>query len=163
MVEAAWRKQGAFVHCQIVWAKNRPVLTRSMYLWQHEPCFFGWVQGNRPPRTDEPMRSTLWSIDTIPNGPERPDHPTPKPLEVFEIPMSQHTRPGEVCYEPFAGSGTQIIAAEKLRRRCFALEISPHYCDAVVRRWIHLVGADRAPRALVKRFGRPATTKAVAS
>jgi DNA modification methylase len=155
MVEAAWHKHGAFVHCQIIWGKNRPVLTRTWYAWQHEPCFFGWLQpprGKKPPRADEAVRSTLWSIDTIPNGPERPDHPTPKPLEVFEIPMRQHTRAGEVCYEPFAGSGTQLIAAERLGRRCFALEISPHYCDVIVRRWIHLVGAARAGRALVQRY-----------
>jgi DNA modification methylase len=162
MVEQAWIKHGAFVHCQIIWAKNRSVLTRSWYAWQHEPCFMGWIQGKKPPRGTDPMRSTVWSIDTIPNGPERPDHPTPKPLEVFEIPMGQHTHGGggDICYEPFAGSGTQIIAAEKLSRRCFALEISPHYCDVIVRRWIHLVGAARAGRALVKRYALPATAAA---
>ena len=155
MVEAAWVKHGAFVHCQIIWAKNRPVLTRTWYAWQHEPCFFGWIQGKKPPRTDDPMKSTLWTIDTIPNGPERPDHPTPKPLEVFEIPMRQHTRPGELCYEPFAGSGTQIIAAERTQRRCYAMEISPHYCDVIVRRWLHLVGAANAPKQLVARYRQP--------
>lgn len=155
MVEAVWQKHGAFVHCQIIWAKNRPVLTRSWYAWQHEPCFMGWIQGKKPPRAAREVRSTVWSIDTIPNGPERPDHPTPKPLEVFETPMLQHTKPGEVCYEPFAGSGSQVIAAEKLGRRCFALEISPHYCDVIVRRWIHLVGPARAPRDLVKRYALP--------
>jgi DNA modification methylase len=161
MVEVAWQKHGAFVHCQIVWAKNRPVLTRTWYAWQHEPCFFGWRQGHKPPRGDSPMRSTLWSIDTIPNGPERPDHPTPKPLEIFEIPIGQHTKPRDICYEPFAGSGTQIIAAEKLGRRCFAMEISPHYCDVIVRRWIHLVGAARAGRALAKRYALTASTSAL--
>lgn len=50
MVEAAWARHGAFVHCQIVWAKNRPILSRAWYAWQHEPCFFGWVQGKKPPR-----------------------------------------------------------------------------------------------------------------
>ncbi len=156
MVESAWAKHGAFVHCQIIWGKNRPVLTRTWYAWQHEPCFFGWRRpphGQKPPRAETSVLSTLWTIDTIPNGPERPDHPTPKPLEVFEIPMRQHTRPGAVCYEPFAGSGTQLIAAERLGRRCFALEISPHYCDVIVRRWIHLVGPARAGLALVRRYG----------
>lgn len=160
MVEAAWARHGAFVHCQIVWAKNRPILSRAWYAWQHEPCFFGWVQGKKPPRAAREVLSTVWAIDTIPNGPERPDHPTPKPLEVFEIPMRQHTRAGEVCYEPFGGSGTQIIAAERLGRRCFALEISPRYCDVIVRRWIHLVGAARASRALVQRYALPSGGKA---
>lgn len=72
------------------------------------------------------------------SGDERPDHPTPKPLEVFAIPMRQHTRPGEVCYEPFSGSGSQLIAGEKLGRRVFGLEISPQYCDVIVKRWLAL-------------------------
>ncbi|HLP83776.1 MAG TPA: DNA methyltransferase [Phycisphaerales bacterium] len=163
MLEAAWIKHGAFVHCQIIWAKNRPVLTRTWYAWQHEPCLMGWLQGNKPPRAQRDVLSTVWHIDTIPNGEQRPDHPTPKPLEVFETPMKQHTKPGDICYEPFAGSGTQIIAAEKLSRRCFALEISPHYCDVIVRRWIHAVGPAKAPRELVKRYAVPvqgATVKA---
>ncbi|MBX3316163.1 MAG: DNA modification methylase [Phycisphaeraceae bacterium] len=177
MVEATWQKHGAFVHCQIIWAKNRPVLTRTWYAWQHEPCLMGWIQGNKPLRAERNVLSTVWHIDTIPNGAERPDHPTPKPLEVFEIPMRQHTRAGDVggrggrdgggrgggrgdiCYEPFAGSGTQIIAAEKLGRRCFAIEISPHYCDVIVRRWIHTVGPAKAPPDLVKRYAiKPSQT-----
>ena len=154
MVEAAWQKHGAFVHCQIIWTKNRPVLTRTWYGWQHEPCFFGWIQGKKPPRTASSVLSTVWPIDTIPNGEQRPDHPTPKPLQVFETPILQHTRAGEICYEPFMGSGTQLIAAQKLGRRCFGLEISPHYCDVIVRRWINLVGAAGTPKALAKRYAK---------
>ena len=67
--------------------------------------------------------------------------------------MRQHTRRGEICYEPFCGSGSQLIAAEKLDRRCFALEISPHYCDVIVRRWINCVGTSAAPQALLERYG----------
>lgn len=152
MLESVWVKHGAFTHCQIVWVKNRPVLTRTMYAWQHEPCLMGWLKGNKPARVEPAVRSTVWSFDTIPNGPERPDHPTPKPLEIFEIPLQQHTRPGETCYEPFAGSGTQLIAAERLGRRCLALEISPRYCDLIVRRWIAFVGGSKAPRKLVERY-----------
>lgn len=139
MVEKAWADHGAFVHAQIVWVKGRGVLTRTWYLWRHEPCFFGWVKGNKPRRAPgEPMLSTVWEFDTIANGAERPDHPTPKPVALFEIPMRQHTRPGDVCYEPFAGSGTQIIAAERTGRRCLAIEISPRYCDVIVRRFLRI-------------------------
>lgn len=140
MLEAAWIKHGAFVHCQIIWAKNKGVPTRTWYLWQHEPCLMGWIKGNMPPRADEHRLPTVWNIDTLPNGADRPNHPTPKPLEVFEIPMRQHTQPGEICYEPFLGSGTQIIAAERLQRRCFGIEISPVYCDVIVRRYIAFAG-----------------------
>lgn len=152
LVEAAWARAGAFVHCQIVWVKNRPVFSRARYAWQHEPCFFGWMRGHMPPETSEPMRSTVWEIDTLAKGPDRPDHPTPKPLEVFESPMRQHTRPGEVCYEPFCGSGTQIIAAERLGRRCFAIEISPRYCDLIVRRFIAFAGAEAVSPEVVEKY-----------
>jgi len=140
MLEAAWVKHGAFVHCQIIWVKNRPVLTRSDFSWQHEPCFYGWVQGKRPWRTREVVLPTVWPIDTLANGPDRPDHPTPKPVEVFRKAIEYNTRPREICYEPFAGSGTQVIAAEQLGRRCFATEISPTYCDVVVQRWEKFTG-----------------------
>ncbi|MFM9996708.1 MAG: site-specific DNA-methyltransferase [Phycisphaerales bacterium] len=156
MLEAAMVKAGAFVHCQIIWTKNRPVLTRTWYAWQHEPCLMGWIKGHKPPRrprrNGEPVPSTVWKLDTIPNGPERPDHPTPKPLELFAIPMRQHTRAGEICYEPIAGSGTQIISAQRLKRRCFALEVSPVYCDVIVRRFIAFAGRDAVAPALARRY-----------
>jgi DNA modification methylase len=152
MVENAWTQHGAFVHQQIIWVKDRPILNRSWYTWQHEPCFFGWLKGNKPPRRSEDYPSTIWQVPTIAPG-QNTEHPTSKPVELFAIPMGQHTRRGEVCYEPFCGSGTQLIAAQKLGRRCFAMEISPHYCDVIVRRWIAFIG-DKAPADLVERYRR---------
>ena len=138
MVEQAWEKNGAFVHQQIIWHKpNRPILTRSWFLWAHEPCFFGWVKGKKPPRADDEYLRSVWNIEGI-NNDERPDHPTPKPLECFAIPMRQHTKRGELCYEPFSGSGSQFIAAEQLGRRVYGMEISPAYCDVIVKRWLAL-------------------------
>ncbi|MCH8271343.1 MAG: DNA modification methylase [Planctomycetes bacterium] len=152
MLESVWNGCGAFVHCQIIWVKNKGVPTRTWYLWRHEPCFMGWLKGHTPPRADQSRRSTVWEIDTIPNGRERPDHPTPKPLEVFEIPMLQHTKRGEICYEPFAGSGTQFIAAERLGRRCFGVEISPRYCDLIVRRYIAFAGESSVDPEIARRY-----------
>jgi DNA modification methylase len=139
MVEQVWEKHGAFVHQQIIWAKDRGILTRSWYLWGHEPCFFGWLKGHKPPRTSDDFPRTVWEIPTVKVG-EKTDHPTSKPVEVFAIPMRQHTAKGGLCYEPFAGSGSQIIAAEMLSRRCFAIEISEQYCDVCVRRWEEFTG-----------------------
>jgi DNA modification methylase len=157
MLEEAWTKHGAFVHEQIVWVKNRGILTRSWYMWQHEPCFFGWLQGNKPPKAeDAPMLSSVWHIPTLANNDERPDHPTPKPLDVFEIPMKQHTRGGDICYEPFAGSGTQIIAAQRLGRRCFASEISPIYCDLIIRRFIAFAGESAVSPEIAEKYRVPA-------
>jgi DNA modification methylase len=149
MVESVWEKHGAFVHQQIVWAKDRGILTRSYYLWQHEPCFFGWIKGNKPPRVSEDYPSTVWPLPTVKVG-EKTDHPTSKPVDVFAIPMRQHARPGEVCYEPFSGSGSQIIAGETTGRRVFAIEISPQYVDVAVKRWQTAAGK----RAILDGDGR---------
>jgi len=134
MLESVWEKHGAFVHQQIIWNKDRPILTRSWYMWQHEPCFMGWIKGNKPPRIADDSPRSVWNLDTIAPGTQT-DHPTSKPVELFAIPMRQHTQPGEVCYEPFSGSGSQLIAAQQEGRRCFAMEISPIYCDVAVARW----------------------------
>ena len=134
MLEAVWVELGAFVHQQIIWVKNRAVLTRSFYLWKHEPCLMGWLKGNKPERVSEDYLSSVWTIDT-PDGEDRPDHPTPKPLDCFAIPMLQHVARGGLCYEPFSGSGSQIMAGEQTGRRVYALEISPQYVDVAVKRW----------------------------
>jgi len=139
MVEAVWEEAGAFVHQQIVWVKDRGVLTRSHYLWQHEPCFFGWLRGHQPPRVSEDYPTTVWQIPTVRPG-EKTDHPTSKPIQVFAIPMLQHVAVGGLCYEPFAGSGSQFIAGEQLKRRVFGLEIAPQYVDVCVLRWQRLTG-----------------------
>lgn len=154
MVETVLIKHGAFVHQQIIWVKDRPILNRSWYTWQHEPCFFGWIKSQKPPRAADDYPSTTWQVPTVKAG-ERTDHPTSKPVELFRVPMRQHTRVGEICFEPFCGSGSQLIAAEQLGRRCFAIEISRHYCDVIVRRWMHLMGVNRVSPELAQRFALP--------
>ncbi len=139
MLEAVWEKFGAFVHQQIIWSKNRAVMTRTHYLWGHEPCFFGWIRGNKPPRVSDEHLSTVWPMAGL-EGDERPEHPTPKPLDCFAIPMRQHIKPGGLCYEPFSGSGSQIMAGEMTGRRVYAMEISPVYVDVAVQRFIQTTG-----------------------
>jgi DNA modification methylase len=141
MLEQAMTKAGLLVHCQIIWTKNKPVLTRTWYMWQHEPCLMGWKKGMMPDKAPEaePM-STVWNIDTIPNGEERPEHPTPKPLDVYLIPIRQHTRAGDVVFDSFSGSGTCIIAAEQIGRRCCTIEHQPLYVDVAILRWQRMTG-----------------------
>ena len=128
------------MHQQIIWAKARPVLTRSHYMWSHEPCFYGWRKGKMPrkPARPSPNLRTVWEIDQV--GQQDGIHPTQKPTRIFEIPIEEHTRPGAVVLESFSGSGTQIIAAEKLGRRCFAMELSPAFVDVAVIRWQESTG-----------------------
>jgi len=133
MLERVWERYGAFVHQQIIWVKDRPILTRSWYMWQHEPCFFGWVKGQKPPRASEDYPASVWTFPTVPAG-ERTDHPTSKPVELFAIPMAQHTRLGEVCYEPFSGSGSQQVAGEQHGRLVYGLELQPQFVAVILER-----------------------------
>ncbi|MHB8685017.1 MAG: DNA modification methylase, partial [Dehalococcoidia bacterium] len=131
LVEQAWREAGLLVHQTIIWAKERAVLTHSHYMWGHEPCFYGWVEGQQPKRKPPADTSTVWRIASESLG----VHPTQKPLEIFERPLEYHTQPGDVCYEPFAGSGTQFIAAERLGRVCYGLELDAHFATVILARY----------------------------
>jgi DNA modification methylase len=129
---------GHIVHRQIIWEKPGFVLTRSgMYHWAHETCFFGWRQGKVPPWYGEKNQTSVWAAG---RDDGKSVHPTQKPVALFEIPMANHTRKGEICYEPFSGSGSQIVAGERLGRRVFAMELSPRWVDAAVARWEAFTG-----------------------
>ena len=133
LLESVWEKHGAFVHQQIIWVKDRPILTRSWYMWQHEPCFFGWRKGKKPKRVAEDYPPSVWQFPTQAPG-ETTDHPTQKQVELFAIPMRQHTEKGDICYEPFSGSGTQLVAAQILGRMCYAMELSPPFVAVALER-----------------------------
>ncbi len=133
LVEQAWQQCGLLVHQTIIWVKTHGVLTRSHYMWSHEPCFYGWVEGKTPKLKPPPNARTVWEITQW--GEPKDLHPTIKPLEIFLRPIEYHTRPGDVVYEPFSGSGTQIIAAEKTGRVCYAVDQEPRYCDVAVARF----------------------------
>ena len=144
MLESVWQEFDVLVHDQIIWSKGHGHLTFSVYLWAHEPCFFGWVKGNKPyiaPNfgADEGgFPTTVWEVPV--GEAESKDHPTCKPNRIFAIPMRMHTRPGDLCYEPFSGSGSQLIAAEQLGRRCYAIEVEPRFVDVAIARWEKLTG-----------------------
>ena len=138
LVERAWTESGLLVHQQIIWAKSHGVLTHSHYLWSHEPCFYGWVEGQKPKRKPPSNQTTVWNIESESLG----VHPTQKPLEIFARPLEYHTEPGDLCYEPFLGSGTQLIAAEKLGRVCYGLELDAHYASVVLARWESFSGQE---------------------
>lgn len=144
LIMSTWEELGVLYHQTVIWVKPVATMTHSCYRWQHEPCLMGWKQGHKPPIINV-MHSvtTVWTMDW--DGKAHAGdlgHPTPKPVEVFATPMRKHTRPGEVCLELFSGSGSQIIAAEKTGRRCFAMELEPHFVDVAVRRWQEQTGQE---------------------
>lgn len=162
MIQEICDELNILVHQQIIWVKPCVILTYSFYSWRHEPCLLMWVKGKKPPyKPKNKSIGSVWTIDYLrsadPTTPEyytdiweldwegkkrNPglEHPTVKPTEVFAIPMRVHTRPGDICYEPFCGSGSQIIAGERLNRRVFAMELEPIFCDVTVKRWEEFTG-----------------------
>jgi DNA modification methylase len=133
---AAAAAADVLIHRQIIWQKPSLVFGRGDYHWQHELCFYGWVRGNRPPFYGPRNQTTLWAVGRETSK----DHPTAKPVDLWLPPIANHTRAGELMYEPFSGSGSQIIAAEQTGRRCYAMELSPQYVDVAVRRWQQFTG-----------------------
>lgn len=129
------------IHRQIIWVKPVLVFGRGDYHWKHELCFYGWRRGNRPPFYGERNQTTVWLVDSVTQA-ERKEfkHASPKPVALWLSPIENHTKAGEIMFEPFSGSGGQIIAAEQTGRICYAMELSPNYVDVAVRRWQQYTG-----------------------
>jgi len=130
-----WKRRGILRQI-MVWAKDSMVLGHSEYHYQHEPILFGWIPGDRHKNSDR-TRTTLWKYDRPKANRE---HPTMKPVALWSQAVQDGSRSNEVVYDPFLGSGTTLIAAEQLGRRCFGMEISAAYCDVIVKRWETLTG-----------------------
>ena len=134
-----------FVHYQqIIWSKGRAVFTRSPYWFAHEPCWFVRKK-NAPWYGKAGENSTIWDSPSpkfIVGGSheDKFDHPTQKPIALMRRPILNHTRGGELVYDPFLGSGTTLAACEETGRDCYGLEIDPRYVDVLVTRWQKLTG-----------------------
>ena len=120
---------------QIVWAKDSFAISRGHYNWQHEVCLYAVRKGSTADWIGPNNESTLWKIRSAGEADRTTIHGTQKPIECMARPIRNHGKRGDAIYEPFAGSGSTIIAAEQLGRRCFAVELDPHYCDIIVERW----------------------------
>ena len=139
---------------EIVWAKARWVVGRRWYHWAHESCLVARRRGARLRFLGGRDQGTVWeaaSPKVAGSGADtKVDHPTQKPVELFERPIRNHLPPGEVVYDPFVGSGTTLIAAERSRRRCLAMELDPGFVQVAIERWQRLTGhrAERIGEAL---------------
>lgn len=123
----------------IIWVKDVFVMGRQDYHWRHEDILYGWTEGGAHYFIDDRTQDTVWEC---PRPKVSEDHPTMKPVELFARAVRNSTREGELVYEPFSVSGTSLLAAEQLGRRCAAIEFEPGYVDVAVRRWQELTGKE---------------------
>jgi len=128
---------GFAIRAQIIWAKERLVMSQGDYHWQHEPCWY--AVRKRGNWTGDRKQTSLWNIPSAGQDAET-KHATQKPVECMRRPMLNNSSPGQAVYEPFLGSGTTLIAAQSCNRVCLALEINPVFVDVAVRRWQAFTG-----------------------
>jgi DNA modification methylase len=132
-------KRGFTIRAQIIWAKERLVIGRGDYHWQHEPCWYAVrSKGNW---TGDRKQTTLWTVSSKGQDTDTV-HGTQKPVECMRRPILNNSRMGEAVYDPFLGSGTTLIAAQTTGRTCLGLEIDPGYVDVAVRRWQSFTGKE---------------------
>jgi len=127
---------------QIVWAKTVPVISRSAYNWQHEPCWYAVRAGCTAHWQGDTSQTTVWQLASPKmthggSAEAKFDHPTQKPIEAMTRPLRNHA--GD-AYDPFVGSGTTLIAAELLGRRGYAMELEPRYVQVTIERWQTFTG-----------------------
>jgi DNA modification methylase len=130
---------GFEIRSQIIWAKERLVLSRGHYHWQHEPCWYAVKSGGKGNWSGDRKQTTVWPISSKAQDAETV-HGTQKPVECMRRPMLNNSSVGQAVYEPFMGSGTTLIAAETCQRTCLGMELNPAYVDVAVQRWQHLTG-----------------------
>lgn len=161
---------GFNIRGQIVWVKTKAALSRGAYHWQHEPAFYaarpnaddqwrfgedheiagyGVREGSTATWRGGRKQTTVWHID---NAKLDQGHATQKPVMAMQRPILNHTDEGGLCYDPFLGSGTTVIAAEEVRRRCFGIELNPAYVDICVRRWQNFTGETATDLATGREF-----------
>ncbi len=131
-LQSAFRAAGGKWSTFIIWAKNTFTLGRADYQRQYEPILYGWPEGENRHWCGDRDQGDVWNI----KKPQKNDlHPTMKPVELVERAIRNSSRPGDIVLDPFGGSGTTLIAAEKTGRIGWLIELDPKYVDVIVRRW----------------------------
>jgi DNA modification methylase len=130
---------GFVIRSQIIWCKERLVLSRGDYHWQHEPLAYAVRKGGKGHWNGDRKQTTVWSISSRDQD-ATTVHGTQKPTEAMRRPIVNNSAPGQAVYDPFIGSGTTIIAAETTGRVCLGIELDPAYVDVAVMRWQRFTG-----------------------
>jgi len=160
VLQAAFRAAGGKWSTFIIWAKNTFTLGRADYQRQYEPILYGWPEGAQRHWCGDRDQGDVWNI----KKPQKNDlHPTMKPVELVERAIRNSSRPGNVVLDPFGGSGTTLIAAEKSGRLARLIELDPKYADVIVRRWQDWTGKQAKREADGLLFDQAASDSSVIS
>lgn len=121
----------------LIWNKNSMVMGRQDYHWKHEPCLYGWKDGASHLWCSDRKQTTILEFDRPTKNKE---HPTMKPVKLFDYQIQNNTKGEDVVLDLFGGSGTTLIACEQNGRNARLMELDPKYCDVIVQRWEKLTG-----------------------
>jgi len=144
--DAGWK-----VRQCLIWKKSSMVMGRQDYHWKHEPCLYGWKEGAGHLWATDRKQTTILEF-------ERPsrngEHPTMKPVALFEYQLLNNTKGGDIVLDSFGGSGTTLIAAEKNGRYARLMELDPKYCDVIIKRWQEFTGKQAVHAETGQEFGK---------
>lgn len=121
----------------LIWNKNSLVLGRQDYQWKHEPCLYGWKDGTAHLWNSDRKQTTVIDYD---KPTRNADHPTMKPVGLFDYQIQNSTNVNDIVLDLFAGSGTTMAACEQNGRTAYMMELDEHYCDVIIQRWEDLTG-----------------------
>ena len=121
----------------LVWVKDALVMGRADYHYRHESIFYGWTPGAAHQEPPDRKQDSVWEV---PRPRSNKEHPTMKPIELITRAINNSSRANDLVLDPFAGSGSTLIAADQTRRRARVMEIDPKYCDVIIARWERITG-----------------------
>jgi DNA modification methylase len=139
VLQKAWRESGGHWSTFIIWAKSAFTMGRSDYQRQYEPILYGWPLKAKRYFTEKRTEADVWEYPR----PKRNDlHPTMKPIPLVERALANSSLPEGIIVDPFGGSGTTIIASQRLGRKCRMIELDEKYCDVIAKRWAEYTGLE---------------------
>lgn len=121
----------------LIWVKNTMVMGRQDYQWKHEPCLYGWKDGAGHLWASDRKQTTILNFDRPTKNKE---HPTMKPVKLFDYQIQNNKKGGDIVLDLFGGSGTTIVACEQNGRCARVMELDPRYVDVIIDRWEKLTG-----------------------
>jgi len=134
LIESGWLLKQV-----VVWIKNKLAMSRQDYHWKHEPILYGWKAGKPHIWNSDRKQTTCWNFDR-PN--KNTEHPTMKPIALVQYAIMNSSKSKSTILDPFSGSGSTIIACEKTNRKCYGMELDPHYCFVIIKRWQDFTGKE---------------------